>query len=96
MSDGSDDDEIDMSIFDDKPKDKEEKDGNKKEVPAYKGIHDTHDYGHSDNEEKFVVRSKGKKSKHATEKSTFYDSDYNTDDLTKEHTQRKQKRTRVK
>ena len=49
MSEASEEDEIDMAMFDDKPKEQEETEN--KSVKAYKGIKDTHDYGQSDNEE---------------------------------------------
>lgn len=88
-----------MTMFEDAPK-AVVKEGEEETVvpapPAYKPLKDNNDYGHSDNEESYQKRLKGRKStKEAEEKTPFYDSDQ-TDDLTKDHVNKKYGKTRGK
>ena len=99
MSESSDD-EIDMTMFEDTPK-VVPKEGEEETAPVvaptpYKALKDNHDYGQSDNEEQTAKRmAKKKRSKQSEEKAPFYDSD-KTDDLTKDHVNKKYGKTRAR
>lgn len=55
---------MDMTIYDDQPKDQEGADAKAK---PYRGFQDQHDYGQSDNEEQWNKRATNKKSAKAEE-----------------------------